>query len=103
MKQNAKTVVARIARNRTAHGFNLITDLFSRACFCAFEQRLRHQSRDAVRLWRFRQQSAAKNCAYRNERQTCIFAHQNAQAIRKIEFLDLARRDRLRGFRFRGE
>ena len=47
--------------------------------------------RDAVGLARLGEQSTAKHGRHRDERQPSIFANEQAQAIRQLDLLDLAR------------
>ncbi len=103
MQRNAETVVARFTANEATHRFDFIRDLFRCAIFCAFQQRLRHQTRDPVGLRSLRKQSAAENCHHRDERQTRIFAHQNPQSILELELLNFCRGRRFHLLAFRGQ
>ena len=100
---NGEAVVPGITADAAADCFDRIGDLFGGARLRAFEQHLRHQSRDAIGLRRFRQQTAAENRRHRDKRQPRIFANQNAQAIRQLEFLNFSGRNRFRAFCFRAE
>ena len=50
-------------RNRAADRFDLVGNLLGRSRLCSFEQHLRHQTRDSVRLRGLREEPAAKNGA----------------------------------------
>ena len=68
VNRNAHAVVAGIGRYRSADGFDLIGNLFSRAGFGSFHQNSRAQSRDPIGLGSFGEQAAPKYRAHRNER-----------------------------------
>ncbi len=101
MDRKAATVIARVTANRTPDSFDLIRDLLRCPRFRSFEQRFGHQSRDAVGLRRFSEQSASEHGAYRDQRQARVFAHENSQAVGKFELLDLAGIDGPAGLPFR--
>ena len=100
---DAHAVVARVARDRSADGFDLIRNLFRGARFCSLEQCARSQTGDSICFNSLRQQPAPKNCAHRNQRQARIFAHEQTQTVRELEFLNRRRRRRFRDFLFRAE
>ncbi len=76
-----EAVVAGIARNRAADRFNLVCNLFCGPRFGSFEQHFRHQTRDAISLRRFGEETAAENGPHRYQWQPPIFANEKAQAI----------------------
>ena len=56
-----EAVVAGVARNRAADRFNLVCNLFRGPRFGSFEQRFRHQTRDAICLRHLSQKPAAED------------------------------------------
>ena len=88
LRVHAKAVVAAVAVNAAADGFNLRGDLFRAARRRALEQRLGEQLRDAVVRGRFRQHAALERRAKFHERQPVILLHQQAQAVRQFKLLD---------------
>ena len=88
LRVHAKAVVAAVAVNAAADGFNLRGDLLRAARRRALEQRLGEQLRDAVVRGRFRQHAALERRAKFHERQPVILLHQQAQAVRQFKLLD---------------
>ena len=85
---DAETIIAAVAVNVAADGFNLDRNLFGAARFGAFDEHLGEQHRCAVVVGVFREDTAFKHGAKFHERQTMIFLHQQRQAIRQNNFLN---------------
>ena len=103
MNADTHAVVAGVARDRSTDRFDLIRDLFGRARLCSLKQNTRGQTCNSIRLRGFGEQSAPKNGANRNQRQARILVHEQAQPIRKFDFLDFARGQRPCRLSFRTE
>ena len=86
---HAKAVVAAVAIDTATDRLNLGGNLFSRARGGPFEQHLARELRNAVCVQGFRQGAAFKDGPEFDEREAMVFLHQQTQAIRKIEFLDI--------------
>ena len=95
MNADTHAVVAGVARDRSADGFDLIGDLLGSARLCAFEQNPSGQARDSIYLRSFSKQSAPENGAHRNQRQARIFPYQQTQTVGQLEFLNFRDRGRL--------
>ena len=92
MNADTHAVVASVARDRAADGFDLIGDLLGGARLGSFEQNASGQTSNPIRLRSFGEQSAAKKGAHRNQRQTWIFAHDQTQTVGKLKFLNFGDR-----------
>jgi len=85
---HAKTVVAAVAVDGTAHRFHLTRDLFRGARRGALQKHLCHQQRHAVVRRIFREHATAQHDANFHERQAMIFLHEQAQAVGEFDFLN---------------
>ena len=90
LERNVEAVIARIAPDAAADGLDRVGNLLGGAGFGALHQHLGHQAGQAARRPRLGEQTAAENSDHRDKRQPRIFAHQQTQAIREFELLDLA-------------
>ena len=85
---HAKAVVAAIAVNVAADGFDFARDIPGITTFRAFKQHLGGKFRDAVVLRIFRKNAALECGSKFDEWQAMIFLHEQAQTVRQFNFLN---------------